>query len=167
VNETVLTKSLKSLRDRLHERARELRSAEDSVHMLKLAQLARDREIEQLKSRIADLESEVAGTPAVPQLPPSPPPRPDYRALEQIRAELEMRAEELELQDRIVAAAERERATHMAYIEHLQAQMHADHPDAEPPVSVRAAFQEAARILRAAFTRRAISRTRPQEPPAS
>jgi len=56
VDDARIVNSLKSLRDRLHDRARELQSAQSTVHALRLEQLAQDRQIRELQSKVAELE---------------------------------------------------------------------------------------------------------------
>ena len=156
VSETRIAASLETLRNRLHERARELQTAEGTVHALRLEQLARDNQIHELRKRIAELETQVAAMPAERSAPPIQ--TNDYaEELERIKAELSMRAQELEFQDRIVAAAQRERETHSAYVEHLRAQLaELRSPPQESP-SLRHALKEAARAIRGAL--------KPPQPP--
>lgn len=113
--------TLKSLQVRLHARARELEAAEVTIQKLKLDQLARDRQISELKARLLMLEA--AAIDAQDSAPPAGLRTDEYAELDRLKTELATRAQELELHDQIVAAAERERVTYRAYIEHLEAQL--------------------------------------------
>ncbi|MBV8727878.1 MAG: hypothetical protein JO233_08830 [Candidatus Eremiobacteraeota bacterium] len=97
---------VQTLQARLDGRLRELQNAEVTIHVLKLEQLARDRQICDLKARIFELETSAAGS-------------------HDERQSRERREDEPgpELYDALVAAAEQERATHLEYIEHLKAQL--------------------------------------------
>jgi len=120
--------TLKSLQARLHARARELESAEGTIHKLKLEQLARDRQICELKARLAMLET--AAIEAQDGARGAGLRTEQQAELDRLKMELATRTQELELHDQMVAAAERERATDRAYIEDLEA--HLAQPKPQP-----------------------------------
>ena len=96
--------TIRSLEARLEQRFRELCNAETTIHTLRLEQLARERQISELKARLfaAATSGSAAGegvsSPTAPEQPP-------------------------QLYDEIVAAADQERATYLEYIEYLKARL--------------------------------------------
>lgn len=114
--------ALSSLQSRLHARARELESAGGTIHKLKLEILARDRQIYELKTRVMRLEAE-AVEPQRGTDSPVGPRAAEHAELNRLKIELASRAQDLELHDQIVTAAERERATYRAYIDYLQGEL--------------------------------------------
>ena len=79
-------------------------NAETTIHTLRLEQLARERQISELKARLfaaatsGTAAGEISSATASPEQPS-------------------------ELYDEIVAAADQERATYLEYIEHLKARL--------------------------------------------
>ena len=97
-----------ALQARLEVRLKELQTAEATIHALRLEQLARDRQISTLKTRIFELEeAALVGN----------------KDATQNKSQPDSSQREGELYDHLVAAAEQERATHLEYIEHLKAQI--------------------------------------------
>ena len=95
---------IRSLQARLEQRFRELCNAETTIHTLRLEQLARERQISELKAQLfaAATSGSAAGESA------------------RASAAIEQPSE---LYDEIVAAADQERATYLEYIEHLKARL--------------------------------------------
>ena len=96
--------AIRSLQARLEQRFRELCNAETTIHTLRLEQLARERQISELKAQLfaAATSGNASDKPATSTTAPEQP---------------------SELYDEIVAAADQERATHLEYIEYLKARL--------------------------------------------
>lgn len=124
MTESQSTISLEILQARLDARARELQAAGVTIHALKLEQMARDRQICELKARlfeleIASIDAQVDNLPAT--LGSGEP------LMKRTEVQLARHIEELALQEQLVAAAEQERAAHLEYIQHLKTELAESH----------------------------------------
>ena len=107
--------------EKLRARTHELQEAQDKLHVLRLCQLASDREVNELKAQLFKIGAKsIPSQPGVMMQQAAADEESDFESLRQTLAS---RLEELEIQDRLVAAADQERATHLAYIEYLKGQL--------------------------------------------